>query len=126
MTYLGCVLDECLARESMAMLACKKVTSKLKILYRKNRFLSKDLRRRLLCNALIQPHFDYAFAAWYPTLNKKYRNKLKALQNKCIRFCFQLDNRDHIGTEHFDKIKDSSNVFPQAFLNCYLKFVLDT
>ena len=42
---LGCVLDECLAGESMAMQLCTKVTSKLKCVYRKNRFLSKDLRR---------------------------------------------------------------------------------
>ena len=103
MTYLGCVLGECRTGESMAIQACTKVTSKLKFLYRKNKFLSKDLRR-LLCNALIQPHFDYACAAWYPNLNKKYKNKLQVLQNKCIRFCLQLDNIEHIGTEHFDKI----------------------
>ena len=96
-------LDEYLTGESMGMQVCTKVTSKLKFLYRKNRFLSKDLRR-LLCNALIQPHFDYACAAWYPNLNKKYKNKLQVLQNKCIRFCLQLDNIEHIGTEHFDKI----------------------
>ena len=94
-TYLGCVLDECLTGESMAMQVCKEVTSKLKFLYRKNRFLSKDLRR-LLYNALIQPHFDYACAAWYPNLNKKYKNKLQVLQNKCIRFCLQLDKREHV------------------------------
>ena len=85
-----------------------KKTSKLKFLYRKNRFLSQDLKR-LLCNVLIQPHFDYTFAAWYPNLNKKYRNKLQILRNKCIRFCVQLDNREHIGTEHFNKI----NWFPR-------------
>ena len=78
-TYLGCILDECLTRESMAMQVLPKVTSKLKFLYTKNRFLSKDLRR-LLSNALIQPHFD----------------KLQILQNKCISFCLQLDNQDQI------------------------------
>ena len=61
MTYLGCVLDECLTGETMAVQVCTKVTSKLKFLYRQNRFLSKELRR-FLCNALIQPHFDYACA----------------------------------------------------------------
>ena len=60
-TYLGCVLDECLTGESVAMEVCAKVTSKLKLLYRK-KFLLKDLRR-LLCNALTQPHVDYACAA---------------------------------------------------------------
>ena len=57
-----------------------------------------------MCKTLIQPHFDYACAAWYPNLSKKYKNKLQVLQNKCIRFCLQLDNREHIGNEHFDKI----------------------
>ena len=74
-TYLGCVLDECLTGESMAMQVCTKVTSKLKFLYRKSRFLSKDLRR-LLCNTPIQSHFDYTCVAWYPNLNKKYKIKL--------------------------------------------------
>ena len=71
-TYLGCVLGERLTGESMAMQDCTKVTSKLKFLYRKNRFLSKDLRR-FLCNALIQSHFDYACAPWYPNSNKIYK-----------------------------------------------------
>ena len=78
--YLGCVLDDFLTGESMTMQVCTKVTSKLKFLYRKNRVLSKDLKR-LLCNALIQSHFDYACAACYPNLNKKYNNKLQALKN---------------------------------------------
>ena len=55
-----------------------KVTSKLKYFYRKNRFLSKDLEK-LLWKVLIQLHFDYV--------------------------CVQMDSREHIGTEHFDKIK---------------------
>ena len=75
----------------MVMQICTKVTSKLKFEYRKNRFLSRHLRR-LLCNTLTQPHFDYACEAWYPNLNKKCKSKLQVLQNKCIRFCIQLDN----------------------------------
>ena len=41
---------------------CTKTASNLKMLYRKNRFLSKDLMS-LLCKKLIQPNFDYACAA---------------------------------------------------------------
>ena len=99
----------------MTMQVCTKVTSKLKFLYWKNRFLSKDLRK-LICNARIQPHFDYACAVWYPNLNKKYKNKLQVLQNNCIRFCLQLDNIEHIGTEHFDKI--SCLPIEQRFKQC--------
>ena len=95
-TYLGCILDETLNGESMALYVINKVNSKLKFLYRKNKFLSPALRR-LLCNALIQPHFDYACSAWFPNLNKALKNKLQTAQNKCIRFCLQLGNREHIG-----------------------------
>ena len=96
MTYLACTSDEYLTLESMAIQVCTKITSKLNFLYPKRRFLWKVLRR-FLCNSLIPPYFDYAFAAWYPNLNQKYRNKLHVSQNKCIRFCLQLDNRGHIG-----------------------------
>ena len=54
-TYLGCVLDRSLTGESMALHALTKVNAKLKFLYRKRSFLSTCLRR-LLYNALIQPH----------------------------------------------------------------------
>ena len=64
-TYLGCVIDENLSGETMALKVISKISCRLRFLYRKNRFLSQPLRR-LLCNALIEPHFDYACSAWYP------------------------------------------------------------
>ena len=59
---------------------------------------------RLLCNELIQPHFNYACSVWYPNLNKKFKTKLQTLENKCVHFCFQLDNRAHVGITEFKKI----------------------
>ena len=70
-TCLGCVLDETMSVEPMAL--------KVKFLYRKNRFLSPELRR-MLCNALIQPHFDYACPAWYPNLTEKTKKKIQIMQ----------------------------------------------
>ena len=102
-TYLGCILDETLNGESMALYVINKINAKIKFLYRKNRFLSPALRR-LLCNAIIQPHFDYACATWYPSLNKVLKQKLQTAQNKCIRFCLLLNNRKHIGFDEFEKI----------------------
>ena len=86
-----------------------------KVFYRKNRHLLKYLGM-LLCNVFIQRHFVYACVAWYPNLNKKYKNKLQVLQNRCISFSLQLNNREHIGTRHFDRI----NWFPikQRFKQC--------
>ena len=67
----------------MALQVIKKINTKLRFSYRKNKFLSQPLRR-LLCNAIMQPQFDYACLAWYPNLNKNLKKKLQTLQNKCI------------------------------------------
>ena len=102
-TYLGCALDENLSRETTALKVISKINCRLRFLYRKNRFLSQPLLR-LLCNALIQPHFDYACSAWYPNLNNRLKSKLQTLQNKCIRFCLNLDSKAHMGLTEFGKI----------------------
>ena len=99
-TYLGCVLDETMSGEPMALKVINKINGKLKFLYRKNRFLSPELRR-MLCNALIQPHFDYACPAWYPNLNEKLKKKIQIVQNKCIRFCLRRNKMHHISEEDF-------------------------
>ena len=69
MTYLSYLLNEIHSGESMTLKVINKIDSRLRFLYRKNRFLSPPLRR-LLCNSLIQLHFDYAYSTWYPNLNK--------------------------------------------------------
>ena len=102
-TYLGCILDNNLSGESMATKVLRSINGRLKFLYRKQKFLNYPLRR-LLCNALIQPHYDYACSAWYPNLKKRLSKKIQTSQNKCIRFCLKLGNRTHIGTNDFIKI----------------------
>ena len=73
-THLGCVRNETMSEEPMALKVINKINGKLKFLYRKNRFLSPELRR-MLCNTLIQPHFDYTCPAWYPNLTEKTKEK---------------------------------------------------
>ena len=46
-SYHGCALDE------------EIIKTRLRCLYRKNRFLSQPLRR-LLCNAIVQPQVEHA------------------------------------------------------------------
>ena len=82
--YLGCMLNESMSGETMTLRVIEKINSRLKFLYQKNRFLDVSLCR-LLCNALIQLHFDYACTAWYQNLSKKLKDKLQVTQNKCIR-----------------------------------------
>ena len=79
-TYLGCILDESLSGESMALHVLNKINSRLRFLYRQNRFLNKPLRR-LLCNAMIQPFFDYACSACYSSLRKDLQKKTTGFSN---------------------------------------------
>ena len=89
--------------ESMTLKVVNKINSRLKFLHRKNKFLTPALRR-LLCNALIQPHFDYASSAWYPNLTQKMKSKIQITQNKCIWYCLQLDKRIHISKNEFETL----------------------
>ena len=57
--YLGCLFDEKSSGESMALKVIQKINGRLKLVCRKHKFFTTTLKR-LLCNALIQPHFDYA------------------------------------------------------------------
>ena len=86
----------------MALKALNKINGKLKFLYHRNKFLTQTLRR-MLCNVIIEPHFDYASSAWYSNLNEKLK-KIQIAQNKCIRFCLKLDKRYHIFSNEFDSI----------------------
>ena len=101
--YLGCCLDANSSRESMIMKSIRKINTKLQFLYTQNGFLNPKLRM-LLCNPLIQPHFDYACISWFPLINQKMRNKLQITQNKCIHFSLKLTSRQHIRAKEFKKI----------------------
>ena len=87
----------------MALKVFSTINCRLTFLSKKKKFLSQPLCR-LLYNALIQPHFNYASSAWYPNLNKILKSRLQILQNKCICFCLNLDRKAHIGLTKFEKI----------------------
>ena len=107
----------------MAIKIISKINSKLKLLYRKNKYLIPQLRR-MLSNALIQPHFDYACTAWYPSLTIDLKKRIQVVQNKCIRFCLELENTAHIGYKEFEKINwlNSSDRFLQCLCANVFKY----
>ena len=74
--YLGCILEQAMSGKSMAHKVIRKVNARLKFLYGKNKYLTPNLRR-LLCNSLIQPYFDYVCSAQYPSLSKKLENRIQ-------------------------------------------------
>ena len=69
-------LDKTLSGEPMALKALNKINAKLKFLYCKNKFLTPTLCR-MLCNAIIQPLFDYACSSWYPNHSEKLKKKIR-------------------------------------------------
>ena len=103
------------------------INGKLKFLYWKNRFLSLEIRK-MLCNALIQLHFDYVCPAWYPNLTQKTKTKIQIMQNKCIRFCLRLDKMHHISDEDFRLINwlPTSKRVDQCINKITFKFVNNT
>ena len=84
--YFEYLLDENMSRESKKQ--HKKINRKTKFLYRQNRYLSYHLKR-MLCNSLIQTHFDFSCCASYPNLSMSLKNKLQTAQNACINFVLE-------------------------------------
>ena len=121
----------------MVLKVINKINGKLEFLYRKNRYLSPKLQR-MLCNALIQPHFDYACPAWYHNLTENTKKKIQIMQNKCIRFCPRLDKMHHISVEDFrfinwlptsKRVDQCINTITFKFVNntcpCYMKEIFE-
>ena len=81
-TYLGCIFDESLSGESIALHILNKINSRLRFLYRQNGFLNKPLWRRL-CNAIIQPFFSTILVLhgnlFYEKIYKKFYRILKMI-----------------------------------------------
>ena len=77
LTYT-CVNDACFKSP-------KKINAKLKFLYHQSRYLPPAYRR-LLCNALIEPHFDYECSSWFPLLKKIYNLNFKKLKTNVFAF----------------------------------------
>ena len=102
-TYLGSILDSNMSGEHMATKVLQKINARLRFINRNRKVLNKSLKR-ILCNALIQPHFDYASQAWFPNLTKALSSKIQCAQNKCIRFCLKLNSHTHLDKEHFKEI----------------------
>ena len=94
------MLGKLISGEPIALKVVNKINGKLKFLYRKKRYLTKELYR-MLCSALIQSHFDYACPAWNPNLNEKTKMERQIMHNKCIRFCLNLNKMHHISEKKF-------------------------
>ena len=83
--YLGAWLDETMSVVDMALENIRKINNRLRFLHRKDQYLSY----KMLCNAIVQPSFDYACSS-YQNLTKQLKSRLTSTQNRAIRFFFTL------------------------------------
>ncbi len=102
--YLGVAINNTLSGDTMAQSVIKKVSGRLKFLYRHAHILNRTLRKNL-SSALLQCHIDYCSTSWFSNTSKKYKQKLQVTQNKIIRFILNLSSRDHIGQSELDLLK---------------------
>ena len=58
---------------------------------------------RLLYSPIL-PQFDCAYSAWCPNLNKYFKSKLQAIHNNCVRFCLQLNAKNHNRVKELEKL----------------------
>ena len=81
--------------------------------------------QRLLCNTIIQPHFDYACSAWYPNLTEKLKKKLQVMQIKCIYLFLQLDKMSTISHKEFKDLNWLPVItrFEQCVISVVFKFI---
>ena len=80
--------------------------------------------RRLPCNMMIKPFFDYTCPAWYPSLRKDLQKRLQVSQNNCVSFCLQLDKKARIGVAKFKEINwlNINNRFSQCVFSSIYNF----
>lgn len=101
--YLGSFLDNDLSGKSMSEHIIKKASSRIKFLFRNQKFL--DLKcRKLLGSALVQCHLDYSISSWFNGIGLLLQRKLQVVQNRLIRFILNKHARYHLYQTDLDKI----------------------
>ena len=101
--YLGVTIDKFLKCDLIVDNVINKVNTILKFLYRNGSRL--NTRSMLtLSSALIQCYFDYCCSTWYSSLGKSMKKKLQIMQNKVIRFIFEIGPRTRITCDILESV----------------------
>ena len=100
---MSSTLDNTLSGKDMAVKVLTKVNGRLRFLYRQGKYLNQRLRR-MLCNTIIQPHFDYASSAWYPNLGKGLKNNSKLPKTNAFAIASTLEIEKVLDTSILKKL----------------------
>ncbi len=99
MKCLGVKIDETLSGEGILDTIVKKCRGRIKFLYRQAGCLPTPIKKTL-CQSLVLCHIDYATYSWYAAMTRRAKNKLQIVQNKMVRFIFDLQPRTHLTVDH--------------------------
>ena len=100
----------------MAHRVLKKINTKLNLLLRQTIYFNYS-SRRLLCNALIEAHFDYGCTSWLISCGKTLKTKQQIIQSKCICFCLGLPPHGHANPSHLKKKRLASAWTPSRTMH---------
>ena len=103
-TYLGCILDNTLTGEGMAVKVISKINLRIQFLPRISHLIDRKALE-ILAGALVQGHFDYACTSWFTNLPKILKNKLQTSQNKLARLILKLQPLTRLTPAHFSSLK---------------------
>ena len=86
----------------MTLRVIEKINESLKFLWRKHGFLTPALRR-LLCNALIQPHFDYASTPGTLIYKIKFQTNFRFVRTSALDSACHWETVPTLGLESLRK-----------------------
>lgn len=92
---LGVIFDSNLTFQRHVNKLLQNANFKLKSVYRLKKYLHHNIRWKLSDALLLSP-FSYCSAVYYNFLTEEFKQKIQKFQNKCLRFSFNLDYRDHV------------------------------
>lgn len=92
---LGIVIDNKLSFDDQIQHVCRVTMWKLKSLYSFKKFLSSDVKLKLV-QSLIYPHIFYCGFIYYDFLPQYNKLRLQRIQNACIRFVCNIPYRNHV------------------------------
>ena len=87
-----------------------KSINKLKCIYRNNKGFNWQIQI-MISLAMVQCHYDYAYAMWFSRISISAEKQLQIVLKKIIRFVLGIPPRMHLGCRGFSRV----NILPGKY-----------
>lgn len=92
---LGVIFDSSLHFRSHVSECVRRGYGKLKLIYNKRYFMSKEVKSNL-CNALVLSSLNFCDYVYGPSIDAKDAHRIQVLQNSCLRLIYGVRRRQRI------------------------------